>query len=188
MSEIVSEAFDGPATLIFRRTVRPGRGADYRQWVEGIQRASTDVKGFLGASTMGHGATENEYISIVRFDSFDALRAWEESDLRREWLAKLPADVVDGDAQVRRLEGLELWFTAPGVATPVAPSPHKMAVVLIVIVFCLVSALTPALRAVLGDAPQPVRALVMVVLQVGLMTYVIMPRVTRWLAGWLFRR
>jgi antibiotic biosynthesis monooxygenase (ABM) superfamily enzyme len=33
-----------------------------------------------------------------------------------------------------------------------------------------------------------VRTVLMVGLQVSLMTYVIMPRVTKWLAGWLFRR
>ena len=48
----------------------------------------------------------NEYISIVRFDCFENLRAWEESELRRDWLAKLPPDTVDGEADIRRLEGL----------------------------------------------------------------------------------
>ena len=45
-----------------------------------------------------------------------------------------------------------------------------------------------ARRTLVGDAPQFVRTLVIVVLQVGLMTYVIMPRVTKLLAGWLFKR
>ncbi|MDP8999540.1 MAG: antibiotic biosynthesis monooxygenase [Myxococcota bacterium] len=182
-------AFEGPATLIFRRKVKPGRAPAYREWVEGMQRASKDVIGFLGASTM-RGDVEEDYISIVRFDTFENLRAWEESGLRREWIARLPPDTVDGDADVRRLEGLEFWFTAPpGVAAPVAPSPHKMALILVVIVLALVSALTPVVRAVVGvDAPPFARSAVMVVLQVFLMTYVIMPRVTKLLAGWLFRK
>jgi antibiotic biosynthesis monooxygenase (ABM) superfamily enzyme len=182
------DAFDGPVTLIFSRKVRRGREAEYKAWVAGVQRASRQVAGFLGASTMGPGAAGNDYVSIVRFDTLDHLRLWEESELRREWLAKLPPDTVDGEAVTRRLDGLEFWFTAPGVATPVAPSPHKMALVLLVIVFALVALLTPLVRAALGDVPQLVRSAVMVTLQVGLMTYVIMPRVTRLLAGWLFRR
>jgi antibiotic biosynthesis monooxygenase (ABM) superfamily enzyme len=180
-------AFEDPATLIFRRKVKPGRARAYREWVEGMQRASKDVIGFLGASTMREGV-EEDYISIVRFDAFENLREWEESGLRREWMARLPPDTVDGDADVRRLKGLEFWFTTAGVAPPVAPSPHKMALVLVVIVLALVSALTPAVRAVVGmNAPQFARSAVMVVLQVLLMTYVIMPRVTKLLAGWLFR-
>jgi antibiotic biosynthesis monooxygenase (ABM) superfamily enzyme len=178
----------GPVALVFARRVKPGRQDPYRAWVEAFQQASKLVPGFLGAATMGHGERENEYLSVVRFDSFESLRAWEESELRRQWLEKLPPDTVEGDAEIRRLEGLEFWFTAAGVPTPVAPSPHKMAIVLVVVVFLLVSALTPVVRAVLGDAPQVARSAVAVVLQVGLMTYVIMPRVTRLLASWLFRR
>lgn len=184
---LAPSVFDGHATLIFRRRVRPGRDAAYKAWVEGIQLASRDVEGFLGASTMGHGAEEGEYISLVRFDSFENLRAWEASELRRQWLAKLPTDTVDGEAEIRRLEGLEFWFTGPGIAVPVAPSPHKMALVLVVLVLVLVSVLTPLVRSLLGGAPPFARTVVMVLLQVGLMTYFIMPRVTRWLSGWLFK-
>jgi hypothetical protein len=178
----------GPVTLIFTRKVKRGRQAEYREWVGGIQAASREVKGFLGASTMAKdgGASGNEYVSIVRFDSFEHLREWEGSELRRDWLARLPVDVVDGEAQVRRLEGFEFWFTSPGVTPAVAPSPHKMAIVIYVIVVALVTALGPAVQAILSGSPQVLRTMVVVALQVVLMTYVIMPRVTRLLAGWLF--
>ena len=182
-----SFALAGPVTIVFRRTVRPGGEQAYRAWVEGIQVASRGVPGFLGASTVGQGARGREYLSVVRFDSFENLRAWEDSELRREWLARLPPGVVEGEAEIRRLEGLESWFTGPGVATPVAPSPHRMALVLVVVVLALVSALTPLVRLVLGDAPPLARTAVTVIVQVVLMTYVIMPRVTRLLSGWLFR-
>jgi hypothetical protein len=181
-------AFNGPATLIFSRKIKRGREDAYKTWVSDFQHASREVKGFIGASTMGRGPEGAEYISIVRFDTFDNLRAWEESHLRREWADKLPADTVEGDAEVRRLEGLEFWFTAPGIVAPTAPSPHKMALVLVLIVFALVSAVSPVLRALFGDALPVVRTLTMVMIQVGLMTYVIMPRVTRLLAHWLFQR
>jgi antibiotic biosynthesis monooxygenase (ABM) superfamily enzyme len=180
-------AFEGPATLIFTRRIKPGRAAAYKAWVAGFQDASRTVKGFLGASTLGRGATENEYISIVRFDSFENLCAWEESGLRHQWVTMLPPDTVDGEADVLRLEGLEFWFTGPGVTAHLAPSAHKMALVLVIVVLLLVSVLTPALRTVLGDAPPFVRTVAMVLVQVGLMTYVIMPRVTRLLSRWLFR-
>ena len=73
-------------------------------------------------------------------------------------------------------------------ATTNAPSPHKMTLVLFVVVFALVSLLTPVIGALMGGAPPTVQLAVGVALQVGLMTYVIMPRVTRLLAWWLFPR
>lgn len=95
-------AFNGSATLIFARKIKRGREGMYKTWVSGFQHASREVKGFIGASTMGRGREGTEYISIVRFDTFDNLRAWEESHLRRAWVEKLPADTVEGDAEVRR--------------------------------------------------------------------------------------
>ena len=180
-------AIEGPVTLIFARKVKPGREAEYKAWVTGIQDASRDVKGYLGATTMGRGPGGEEFISIVRFDSFENLRAWEESALRREWVARLPLDAVEGEADVRRLDGIEFWFAPPATSAR-APSSHKMALVLCIIVFALVMGLTPLVGAVLGGAPAALRSLATVVLQVLLMTYVIMPRVTKLLAAWLFSR
>jgi antibiotic biosynthesis monooxygenase (ABM) superfamily enzyme len=45
-----------------------------------------------------------------------------------------------------------------------------------------------AVSLVLGDAPQPVRLLVTIGIEVFLMTYVLMPRLTRWLARWIYPR
>jgi antibiotic biosynthesis monooxygenase (ABM) superfamily enzyme len=63
-----------------------------------------------------------------------------------------------------------------------------MAMVIFVLMLCLATGLGPLLRALFPNSPPFVRTVLMVGLQVSLMTYVIMPRVTKWLAGWLFRR
>ncbi len=178
--------FPGPATLVIRRKVKPGREAAYRSWVEDLQNASRTVTGFLGASTTRNDA--DEYTSIVRFASAETLHAWERSELRRQWLARVPPDTLDGDADFRRMDGLEFWFTAPGLSSPVAPSPHKMVAVLAVVAFGLVEALAPVVRALPAGWPPVARTALVVIVQVALMTYVIMPRVTRLLAGWLFPR
>src|SRR5262245_59089983 len=105
----------GPVTLVLRRNVKAGREAEYETWLAGVQEASRGVAGYLGVSTIrpAEGSVAGEFISIVRFDSYHNLRAWEESELRRQWSACLPVDAVDGDVDIRRLEGLEFWFQAP---------------------------------------------------------------------------
>src|SRR5262249_21768951 len=119
----------GPVTLVLRRHVKAGREAEYEMWLAGLQEASRGVAGYLGVSTIrpAEGNVAREFVTIVRFDSYHNLRAWEESELRRQWNARLPVDAVDGDVDIRRLEGLEFWFQAPGAAAPVSPSAHKMA-------------------------------------------------------------
>ena len=61
-----------------------------------------------------------------------------------------------------------------------------MALLLIAVVFVLVLALNIALAPLIGNWPLALRLLITVILQVGLMTYVIMPRLTRALARWIY--
>ncbi len=63
-----------------------------------------------------------------------------------------------------------------------------MALVLIVVVFCVVMAMNILLGKYLSQLPVVARVAVVVVAQVLLMTYVVMPRVTRLLKPWLYRR
>jgi uncharacterized protein len=176
-----------PATIVFRRRVRPGREAEYERWLATVQEASRGARGYVGVETIrpAEGAGIPEYVSVARFASHDDLRAWEESGVLKDRLAQLPADVVEGDAEVKQLDGLEFWFRAPG-AQVVAPSRYKMVLVLIPLVVAIVSVLGPVVRRVLGDANPLLRLAITASLQVTLLTYVIMPRVTRWLAAWLF--
>jgi hypothetical protein len=52
----------------------------------------------------------------------------------------------------------------------------------------LVSSCRARFGLALGAAPQPVRLLATIVIEVFLMTYVLMPRLTRWLARWIYPR
>jgi antibiotic biosynthesis monooxygenase (ABM) superfamily enzyme len=177
-------------TILFRRRVRPGREAEYEQWLAELQEASRNAAGYVGVETVrpAEGSPVSEYVSIVRFASYDDLRAWEASRIRDEWLARLPPSVVDGDAEIRRLDGLEFWFRPPGGVPVAVPSPHKMILVILPIVVAIASATGPLLRQLFGEMNPFARLVISATIQVVLMTYLIMPRVTRWLAAWLFRR
>ena len=57
---------------------------------------------------------------------------------------------------------------------------------MIVVVYGLVLSIGQLVAAVLASAPGPVRLLVTIVIEVFLMTYVLMPRLTRALARWIY--
>jgi antibiotic biosynthesis monooxygenase (ABM) superfamily enzyme len=61
-----------------------------------------------------------------------------------------------------------------------------MALVLLFVVFTLVLLLNFFLSPLIGDWPLWARVFISVFCQVMLMTYVVMPRVTRLLKSWLF--
>lgn len=174
----------GPLTVIATRKVRPGREEAYEAWLAEIHAETRSFPGYLGAHVVRPApGTEREYTSIWRFDSLAALRAWEDSEARHAWLARLPAEAVEGDARLERHEGMDLWITPEAVASPVR---WRMAVVVIVVVYSLILLLSPIVDFFAAPLPFHARLLMTVTIEVFLMTYVVMPRVTRLLDKWLF--
>ena len=177
-----------PVTVVVTRRVRAGSEAAYEAWLERLIEDTRGMPGYLGARVQRPGAGEPPvYTSIFRFDSVAHLRGFEGSDLRRRALLEV-ADLVEADAVWSRLTGLELWFTPPAGTVVPQPSRLRMALVMIAVVYGLVLSIGQLVGAVLGAAPQPVRLLVTIVIEVFLMTYVLMPRLTRWLARWIYPR
>jgi antibiotic biosynthesis monooxygenase (ABM) superfamily enzyme len=174
----------GPLTVIATRKVRPGHEETYEAWLAEIHAETRGFPGYLGAHVVRPApGTEREYTNIIRFESLATLRAWEESDVRRAWLARLPAHAVEGDARLTQREGMELWITPQ---TQAAPVRWRMALVVIVVVYSLILILSPIVGFVAAKLPFLARLFLTVTVEVFLMTYVVMPRVTRWLGGWLF--
>jgi hypothetical protein len=174
-----------PVTVTVRRKVRPGREADYEAWLARLtEGAARDFPGYLGADFHRPGPG-GAYRSVFRFDSLDRLEAFERSDYRARMLTEA-APIFAADAAWERMTGLEFWFDPPPGTRLPQPSPHRMAVVLIAVVFVLVLALNLALGPLLAGWPLPLRLLLTVTLQVGLMTYVIMPRLTPRIARFIY--
>ncbi|NBZ89348.1 antibiotic biosynthesis monooxygenase [Stagnihabitans tardus] len=176
----------GPVTIVVRRRVRPGRETDYEAWLERLTHgAAAQFKGYLGAEFHRPATPGGAYRSVFRFDSMDHLDAFERSDFRAAMLADA-APLFAADAAWERLTGLEFWFDPPPGTKVPQPSPHRMALVLIAVVFTLVLALNLILGPLMIAWPLPLRVLVTVCIQVGLMTYVIMPRLTPLIARFIY--
>ena len=173
----------GAVTLVVARRVLPGREAEYERLLRVLHQQVHGTQGYLGTEVV-HNSAEHEYVSIVRFDSLANLRAWEASGQRERWQVDLDG-IVAGEATVRHAQGLEFWFESrqPSVR---APSRHKMALVLVVVVAPLSMVLVPLMTRLVGHEPRFIRVTIGAIVQVVLLTYVIMPRVTRLLAFWLF--
>lgn len=173
-------------TVVVTRRVKAGRGPDYEAWLQRLIAAAGELPGYLGTTIQRPAAAGHEYTSVFRFDTVDNLRAFERSELRRRALAEV-VELVEADATWSELTGLEFWFTPPpGTAIP-QPSRFRMALVMIAVVYALVLSIGSLVALLLAEAPMPLRLLVTIVIEVFLMTYVLMPRLTRWLARWIYR-
>lgn len=178
-------AAHGAVTVIARRHVKPGHEAEYEAWLKELTAAAHDLSGYLGAEFHRPGKTGGPWISVFRFAALADLDAFERSELRSRLIAKVIPH-VEGDAVWQRMTGLEFWFEPPAGTVVAQPSPHRMALLLIMVVFGLVLALNLVLGPLIADWPLPSRILLTVTLQVLLMTYLIMPRLTRALARWIY--
>ena len=184
----------GPVTVIVTRKAKKDKIDEFEQWMDGIVHESMKFEGHMGVNIIRPSNLSNpEYVIIFRFTSYENLTKWEKSEIRRKWIEK-SKDVTEGDPTVEKQSGLEFWFTPnsnSSNATAAAlehPPRYKMAMVIIGVIFVLVSTLLPLIRDATAVLPTLLSVLVGVVIMVLLMTYVIMPTVTRVLRPWLSRK
>src|SRR5262245_37733526 len=118
---------DGPVTVVVRHRVKPGREAEFEEWLRGISQASLAFAGHLGFNVIRPAdPARPEYLVLFRFDTLDNLERWENSDERRRWMERLEPLTTRASARERQT-GMDVWFTPPAGHTP--PPRYKMAVV-----------------------------------------------------------
>jgi uncharacterized protein len=181
-----------PVTVVITRRVKAGCEQGYEAWLVKLQSEARGLPGYLGVTTQRPAATgPREYVSAIRFATLAHLRAFEGSELRARHLSAV-IDLVEADAVWERLTGLEFWFSPPpGMVVP-QPSRPRMVLVMIVVVFGLVLSIGTLVNAAAAmlpvPVPYPLRLLFTITIEVMLMTYWLMPQITRRLAPWIYPR
>lgn len=167
------------------RRVKPGHKALYEQVLEGIIAAASAFPGHLGVEVFRPQTPAGEYRTVYRFDSAEHLQAWLDSDERAAWLERAEPHVI-GPMRTSFMTGLETWFTLPAQPGATPPPPYKMALLTWITIFPLITATVAVTGPLLEGLPLAVRLAITTGLTVPLMTWVVMPRVTRLLRGWLY--
>jgi antibiotic biosynthesis monooxygenase (ABM) superfamily enzyme len=140
----------------------------------------------LGSSIFHPASIEDpEYRVIFKFDRLTNLRRWEASEERQRWFTQAEA-LTECPPKIQVLTGLETWFTLPGKAAIVPPPRYKMALVTWVTVFPLITVISQVLHNPLLPLPSTLRIMIITAIAVPTMTYVLMPRMTQFLSGWLY--
>jgi uncharacterized protein len=172
-------------TAIISHVVRPGREQGYEEWFHGIAADARKFKGHLGVSTIRpHEHNHPEYVVILKFDRYDNLKAWLESDVRREWIERLQPLIVKPES-IQTLTGLETWFTLPHQPLK-APPRYKMALVSWLGVFVTSAILSRLLAPLLAGLPALLHQLIATGLVVLILTYGVMPQLTKLFKNWLY--
>jgi uncharacterized protein len=177
---------DPPVTAVASRRVKEGREEEFEEWVSGLLAAANEFPGYLGSEVLRPAEPDDdEYRIVFRFDHASNLERWESSQERRRLLGEV-RPLLHEDEKVQVLTGLETWFTLSSKPGEPAPPRYKMAVVTWLAVFPLITAIFVVFRPVLSQLPFLLRTLVLTLVMVTLMTYVVMPRMTRLFSFWLY--
>jgi antibiotic biosynthesis monooxygenase (ABM) superfamily enzyme len=176
----------GPVTTTVTRRVKPGHEPFYDQFLAGINAAASRFPGHLGVEVFRpQTATAGEYRIVYRFDTGEHLRAWLDSDERAAWLERAEPHVM-GPMRSRFVTGLETWFTLPDRPGAPPPPPYKMALLTWLTIFPLITLVVIALDPLLEKLDLVPRLAVTTAVTVPIMTWLVMPRITRLLRGWLY--
>lgn len=174
-----------PVTVVVRRTVKDRQQQGYERWLSALLEEVRDFPGYLGTEVQRPLPPNRTYISVFRFDTPENLERFEQSDLRRRHLAKI-VPFIDSDANWDRLTGLEVWFSPPPGTVAAQPVRWRMVILIIATVFVLVEGLGALVGTVAPGLPGIARTALIVSIQVLLLTYVLLPWLTRTFRVWLF--
>lgn len=171
-----------PVKIVLERRVLSGAEERFDQWVKRFMDTASRFPGLEGSSILTSGS-KGEYFILLRFASQADLERWKGSQevgtLIRE------ADTLSvAPEQAQMKTGFETWFVLPGIpAPPIAPPRWKMAVVTWLALLpqvIILSFLIPA------GLPFLLEAAISTLIPVAMLTWVIMPRLTRLLYQWLY--
>lgn len=191
-----------PITVSIERRVNPARISEATIWVQAGINLANKYPGFLGSGWIRSGEHSDLWYMLYRFTDEATLAAWEHSSERAWWLQS--GEAFMEQSRVEKRTGIEGWFDAPegilhvggthidetDAAPPIpsAPPRWKQAITIWLGFFPLNLVFTLLVTYVVpGWEPLGVflHVLVSTLILTPIMTYWLLPFVTRVLQPWL---
>ncbi|MGR6873783.1 hypothetical protein ACU6U9_16045 [Pseudomonas sp. HK3] len=172
---------ENPVTVIAKHDVTFGKESEFKTWMSEIGQCCKLFPGYLGTELIRPTDTNsNTHVCIFRFDNFENLENWMNSDKRKELLTQT-SHFSESESAYEHYHSLEFWFDK-NVKTP---ARSKMALITFLAIWSLVHFLGPIIAHTL-PAPFWIQEMITIGLIVILMTFVIMPIVIKVFSRWLF--
>ncbi|GAA4789444.1 antibiotic biosynthesis monooxygenase [Streptomyces ziwulingensis] len=172
-------------TTVLTWQVRPGGQEQFEKWTRGITRCARRFPGNEGVSWLrpeeGH-----RYHAVLRWTDHRRLAAWLESPERARWHARIEDVATEIGSERQSTTGMETWFALPGT-TVQAPPRWKMVLTTFLGAYPLTLLIQWLVAPRTADWPLPLRAAVFPLVLLPVLTYVVMPRLSKLLRQWLYR-
>ncbi|NNH03468.1 antibiotic biosynthesis monooxygenase [Microbacterium ulmi] len=196
-----------PVTVAIERRIDADRTVEATSWMQAGTDLATAFPGFLGSGWVRAGEASDLWYMLYRFRDIPTLETWEQSPQRAWWLDS--GRSFAKEVRVERRTGIEGWFDAPfatnvesrrGADSPTtgpvqqpvtsAPPRWKQSVTIWLGFFpCnLLASWLFGFVPGFGELPLVTRVLISTVVLTPIMTFWVLPWVTRMLRPWLHRR
>lgn len=117
-------------TEIITVSVKPGMEEAYHDWVDRIRRMEANFPGYQGLQLQPPiPGLQDDWVSLLRFDTSEHLNAWLESDVRRAALQEVEPFIDQREQQVAT--AFSGWFTFGDVPGQVPPNWKQSMIVLL---------------------------------------------------------
>ncbi|WP_272819343.1 hypothetical protein [Scytonema hofmannii] len=105
--------------------------------------------------------------------------------MRRDWIERLQP-LIEKPEDVQTLTGLETWFRLSEKLLKAPPPRYKMALITWLGVFVTLGIVSRLLAPLLSRLPLLLNQLITTGLVVALLTYLVMPRLTKLFQRWMY--
>lgn len=175
-----------PLTVVVSRRVKKGNQEEFEALSSKMTERASGFPGYLGTAMFRPASEDDpEYRIVFKFRDRESLERWESSEKRAELLGQIESLLIQ-PSEREVTSGIVTWFTLPG-QNPVTPPPKwKMTIVSWLALYPAVTLVFLVFGDVLTQVPLLLRTLLVTAVVMLLMSYVLMPRMTRWFAFWLF--
>jgi uncharacterized protein len=170
-------------TEIITVSVKPGKEEAYHAWVDRIRQMEARFPGYQGLQLQPPiPGLQDDWVSLLRFDTSEHLNAWLESDTRRAALREVEPFIDQREQQVAT--AFSGWFTFGDTPGQVPPN-WKQAMVVLLTLFPVVMLELLYLSPLLQSLNLAVATFVGNLLSVAALTWLLVPWANRAFGWWL---
>jgi len=184
----ISEAKKRIATNIISEIVKPGSQEAFETWSKGINKVVAQQPGFISSDILRPRDKKHlEYIIVIRFENSDALNTWMGSETFKTIFKEVEPHLVSHKSQ-QQSHGIEQWFELPEheMHQPHKPAFYKLVTMGIIAVYPLVLLSNALIAPFTQQLPYWLAILLSVIFISVLMTYPVMPVISKILSTWLY--
>ena len=172
-----------PVTIVRTHFVKPGFKDKFEEEIISLSKILSQYPGYLGVNFFRPlDPADGDYRVVIKFRTENEHKSWRASDDYKRWEV-IEKKMTVAPPRTYKIDGLETWFTLPGNRVMKPPKKERQYFVIWLAIWPVISVLGPVEAVIFGDLPYILQKMIDVAILAFLMTYIVMPFMTK-----LFRK